>query len=160
MNKHLEKEDVRIDELDQKIIAFFQRDGRSSYTEIAEELGITVGTVRNRVQRLIENKIMKIVGVVDPFKTGMESVSMFGLKVQLNKLDEVVQKLVKIPEVRFVAAATGAFDLYVQIITSSNKELYRIMKEELSEIDGILSTDSSMILELHKQSYDWGVNLP
>ncbi|WP_209123482.1 Lrp/AsnC family transcriptional regulator [Alkalihalobacillus sp. BA299] len=146
-----------IDDIDKAIIQALQIDGRRSYTDLAEDLGITVGTVRNRVQRLIDNKLIKIVGVVDPFKTGMPTVTMFGLKVKLNKLEEVSQALVAIPEIRFVAAATGAFDLYAEAITDSNQDLYRIIKEEISKIDGIELIDTSMILEIYKQSYDWGV---
>ncbi|UOF88998.1 Lrp/AsnC family transcriptional regulator [Fodinisporobacter ferrooxydans] len=146
-----------MDETDKSIIEYLQKDGRTSYTEIANDLNVTVATVRNRVQKLIENNILKIVGVVDPFLTGMSTVAMLGLKVRLNKLEDVVDQIVKIPEVRFVAVSTGSFDLFTEIITSSNEELYRILTEELSKIDGIEDTDSSVILRIYKQSYDWGV---
>ncbi|MCQ6268371.1 Lrp/AsnC family transcriptional regulator [Fictibacillus sp. WQ 8-8] len=147
--------EFQIDDVDKQIIQFLQIDGRKSYTDISEELGITVGTVRNRVQRLMENDILKIVGVVDPFKTGTATVAMLGLRVRLSKLENVISELVKIPSIRFVAASTGSFDLFAEIITSSNEELYRIFTNELSKIDGIESNESSMILKIHKQSYDW-----
>jgi Lrp/AsnC family transcriptional regulator, regulator for asnA, asnC and gidA len=146
-----------LDDLDFEIIKQLQTDGRTSYTDISEELGITVGTVRNRVQRLIENQILKIVGVVNPFKTGSPSVTIFGIKVHLRNLDSVIKKLVAIPEVCFVAAATGVYDLYIEVITSSNEELYRVIKNNLSQIDGIESMESSLLLEIFKQSYDWEV---
>jgi Lrp/AsnC family transcriptional regulator, regulator for asnA, asnC and gidA len=148
---------LQIDKLDEDIIQFLQKDGRRSYTEIADDLGTTVGTVRNRVQRLIENDILKVVGVVNPFKTGMPTVAMFGIKVQLNKLGHVIERLTEIPEVRFVAASTGTYDIFIEVITTSNSDLYRIIKEEFSKIEGIVSTESSLILEIYKQSYDWGV---
>jgi Lrp/AsnC family transcriptional regulator, regulator for asnA, asnC and gidA len=153
----VEETQQHIDELDFEIIKRLQIDGRTSYTELSEELDITVGTVRNRVQRLIENQLLKIVGVVNPFKTGSPSVTIFGIKVRLNKLENVIKELVDIPEVRFVAAATGVYDLYVEVITSSNDELYRVIKNEMSKIDGIESMDSSLLLEIYKQTYDWGV---
>ncbi|WP_199880521.1 Lrp/AsnC family transcriptional regulator [Bacillus massiliglaciei] len=155
--KQVEEVPLNLDELDINIIKRLQTDGRTSYTDISEELGITVGTVRNRVQRLIENQILKIVGVVNPFKTGSPSVTIFGMKVRHQKLDYVIKKLVEIPEIRFVAAATGVYDLYVEVITSSNEELYGVMKNGISPIDGIESVESSLILEIFKQSYDWGV---
>ncbi|WP_335440443.1 Lrp/AsnC family transcriptional regulator [Neobacillus drentensis] len=155
--KKVEEAPQSLDDLDFEIIKRLQTDGRTSYTEISEELGITVGTVRNRVQRLLEKQILKIVGVVNPFKTGSPSVTIFGIKVRLNKLENVIKQLVDIPEVRFVAGATGVYDLYVEVITSSNEELYRVIKNEMSQIDGIKSMDSSFILEIYKQTYDWGV---
>lgn len=150
--------EYQIDRMDKQIIGFLQKDGRKSYTDIADELGVTVGTVRNRVQRLTESGILKIVGVVDPFKTGMPTVAMLGLKVRLSLLQSVIDKLVEIPEIRFVAVSTGSFDLYVEVVTFSNEDFYRILTEEISKIEGIEDTDSSILLRINKQSYDWGVN--
>jgi Lrp/AsnC family transcriptional regulator, regulator for asnA, asnC and gidA len=146
-----------LDDLDKQLLKYLQRDGRLSYTELAEILNTTVGTVRNRVQRLMDQEKLKIVGVVNPFLTGMPSVAMFGMKVTMSKLTQVINQIVEIPEVRFVAASTGRYDLFVEVITTTNTDLYRIIKEEFSKIDGIESTESSMFLEIHKQSYDWGV---
>ncbi|PLR77041.1 hypothetical protein CU633_12550 [Bacillus sp. V3-13] len=153
----LEDNQHHLDELDIEIIERLQVDGRTSYTDMAEELNITVGTVRNRVQRLIENNLLKIVGVVNPFKTGNPTVTMFGIKVRLQKIDHVIKQLVEIPEVRFVAAATGVYDLYVEVITASNEDLHRVINSEMGKIDGIDSMDSSLLLAIYKQTYDWGV---
>jgi Lrp/AsnC family transcriptional regulator, regulator for asnA, asnC and gidA len=155
--KIIQHDSQGLDDLDKQLLKYLQKDGRLSYTELAEILNTTVGTVRNRVQRLMDQDKLKIVGVVNPFLTGMPSVAMFGMKVTMSKLTQVINQLVEIPEVRFVAASTGRYDLFVEVITTTNTDLYRIIKEEFSKIDGIESTESSMFLEIHKQSYDWGV---
>jgi Lrp/AsnC family transcriptional regulator, regulator for asnA, asnC and gidA len=155
--KIIQNDSQDMDDLDKQLLKYLQKDGRLSYTELADILNTTVGTVRNRVQRLMDQEKLKIVGVVNPFLTGMPSVAMFGMKVTMSKLSEVIDQLVEIPEVRFVAASTGRYDLFVEVITTTNTDLYRIIKEEFSKIDGIESTESSMFLEIHKQSYDWGV---
>jgi Lrp/AsnC family transcriptional regulator, regulator for asnA, asnC and gidA len=155
--KNIQQESQILDDLDKQLLKYLQKDGRLSYTELADSLNTTVGTVRNRVQRLMDQEKLKIVGVVNPFLTGMPSVAMFGMKVTMSKLQQVIDQLVEIPEVRFVAASTGRYDLFVEVITTTNTDLYRVIKEEFSKIDGIESTESSMFLEIHKQSYDWGV---
>ncbi|MCF2650272.1 MULTISPECIES: Lrp/AsnC family transcriptional regulator [Bacillaceae] len=157
MLKNFQSDGQTLDELDLQLLKLLQKDGKLSYTELAELLNTTVGTVRNRVQRLIDQETLKIVGVVNPFKTGRDAVAMIGVNVRLHKLQEVIAQIVEIPEVRFVAASTGRYDLFVEIITSTNSDIYRIIKEEFGKIDGIESTESSMFLEIHKQSYDWGV---
>ncbi|SLL33497.1 transcriptional regulator [Mycobacteroides abscessus subsp. abscessus] len=157
MLKNFQSDGQALDELDLQLLKLLQKDGKLSYTELAELLNTTVGTVRNRVQRLIDQETLKIVGVVNPFKTGRDAVAMIGVSVRLHKLQEVIAQIVEIPEVRFVAASTGRYDLFVEIITSTNADIYRIIKEEFGKIDGIESTESSMFLEIHKQSYDWGV---
>lgn len=155
--KNIQQDTQSLDDLDKQLLKYLQKDGRLSYTELAEILSTTVGTVRNRVQRLMDQDKLKIVGVVNPFLTGMPSVAMFGMKVTISKLQQVIDQLVEIPEVRFVAASTGRYDLFVEVITTTNADLYRVIKEEFSKIDGIESTESSMFMEIHKQSYDWGV---
>src|SRR5699024_5953407 len=116
-----------------------------------------VSTVSNRVQRLIDEGVLKIVGVVNPFKTGNPFVADIKMKVTLAKLNSVIDELKAVPEVRFLAACTGAYDLLVEVYTTSNSELYRIIKDELSKIDGIIEVESSVLLEVYKQSYDFGV---
>jgi Lrp/AsnC family transcriptional regulator, regulator for asnA, asnC and gidA len=153
----LQTDNQILDELDIQLLQLLQKDGRLSYTELADLLETTAGTVRNRVQRLMDNETLKIVGVVNPFKTGMPTVAMFGVNVQNSKLQEVIDQLQQIPEVRFIASTTGRYDLFVEVITTTNTDLYRIIKEEFSKIEGIISTESAMLLEIHKQSYDWGV---
>ena len=59
---------LALDELNFQLLLHLQKDGRKSFTELAEELGVSVGTVRNRVTRLIEDKTMQITGRVDPEK--------------------------------------------------------------------------------------------
>ena len=57
---------LALDELNFQLLLHLQKDGRKSFTELAEELGVSVGTVRNRVTRLIEDKTLQITGRVDP----------------------------------------------------------------------------------------------
>ncbi|MCK4782394.1 MAG: AsnC family protein, partial [Desulfobacteraceae bacterium] len=46
------------DAIDRAIISYLQYDGRMAYTKIARELGISEGTVRSRVKRLMESKML------------------------------------------------------------------------------------------------------
>lgn len=148
-----------LDELDKKILEALQKDGRMSYTEMAEMFNANVSTVSNHIQRLKDNGILKVVGVVNPFKTGNPFVADIRLKVNLSKLQSVINKLKNIKEVRFIAGITGSFNLVIEVYTSSNEELYQLISETFGEIDGIEDIDTSVVLEVHKQSYNFGVQL-
>lgn len=150
---------VDLTELDIKLLKELQKDGKKSYTQLAEQFNTTVATVSNRVQRLIDQGVLKIVGVVNPIKTGNPFVCIFGMKVKIDKYQSVIDKLHMIKEVRYIAASTGVYNLFVEVVTSSNTELYRIIREEFSQIEGIESMESSIILEVHKQSYDFGARI-
>ena len=53
----------KIDELDRQIIAILQQDGRTSNVDIARQIGVTEATIRKRMDRLISQKIIRIIAV-------------------------------------------------------------------------------------------------
>ena len=61
---------VVLDKLDFDILSFLQKDGRMSFTVIAEKLNVSIGTVRTRFNKLIEDGTINIIGRVDPDKVG------------------------------------------------------------------------------------------
>ena len=79
-----------IDKIDSKIICLLQKDGRMANTEIAKRVGITEATVRNRINRLIEDDIIQIVAVSDPFKLGFEIAGNIKITIRFEKADHVI----------------------------------------------------------------------
>jgi Lrp/AsnC family transcriptional regulator for asnA, asnC and gidA len=59
--------DRKIDSIDASIIELLQRDGRLSNTDIARELDVSEATVRGRIKRLIDDEVIQIVAVSNPF---------------------------------------------------------------------------------------------
>ncbi|NLM40612.1 MAG: Lrp/AsnC family transcriptional regulator [Firmicutes bacterium] len=147
-----------LDSTDRKIIELLQEDGRMPFFTIANELGLAEGTVRRRIGRLLDEGILRIVGVTDPFKIGLTTVAIVGLKVERALLDETASALVKMPEVRFVALSTGNFDLVIQVAVSNNDQLLDFLIRKLSDIPGILNTGTSLVLKVAKEDFAWGVN--
>lgn len=149
----------QLTELDKQILEALQKDGRMSYTELAERFNANVSTISYRVQRLTESGILKIVGVVNPFKTGNSLVADIKLQINLFKLDSAILQLNQIQEVRFIAACTGTHNLLIEVYTTSSGELYQIIKNKIGKIEGVENIETSILLEVHKQSYDFGVNI-
>ena len=71
-----------MDALDLAIVEQLQLDGRKPYTEIAQALSVSEGTVRNRVSRLVDDQILQIVGVVDPHILGKDAPALIGVTLQ------------------------------------------------------------------------------
>ena len=68
-----------MDELDRKIIALLQLDGRASNAKIAREVGVSEGTVRRRLRRLIKEDVVKVVAVPNLEKLGYATTALIGL---------------------------------------------------------------------------------
>ena len=145
-----------LDDTDRQIIRLLQKDGRMPFLTIANQLGLAEGTVRRRVGKLIDDKILQIVGVTDPFKVGMTTVAIVGMKVERSHIESITNALNAMPEVRYVALSTGNYDLIIEIVVRSNDELLTFLISSLGEIPGILNTGTSMVLKVAKQNFSWG----
>ena len=148
-----------IDNTDAKIITYLQRDGRMPFTQIAENLGLSEATVRFRVQKLLENDIIQIVAVADPLKLGFAMAGNIKLHVNRQMFHQVLDELSKINEIWYIAIATGGEDIDVEFHVKSMEDLTNLLVEKLSTIEGVLRTETSIILKYHKRQYDWGTAL-
>ena len=146
-----------LDDIDREIIRLLQEDGRMPFLTIANQLGLAEGTVRRRVGKLLDEEILKIVGITDPFKVGMNTVAIVGMRVERPRIDEIALTLSSMPEVRYVALSTGNFDLVVEVVVKNNDELLTFLIKKLSEIPGILNTGTSIVLKVAKQNLAWSL---
>ena len=146
----------KLDKLDCRMVRLLQIDGRMSNIAIAQKLGISEYTVRNRMKRLLANKTIKIVAVANPIDLGFEIAGNLKIKIDLQKTDQVLENLKKIDELIWVALTTGGTDIDVDFITRSLKEFQDLIFKKISGIDGVLSTETSLMVDLVKDKYDWG----
>jgi Lrp/AsnC family transcriptional regulator for asnA, asnC and gidA len=148
------------DATDRAIISYLQYDGRMAYTEIAQELSISEGAVRSRVKRLLDSKMLQIVGIADPRYVRLEAPAMIGLVVKAGEIDNVANKIGNFPEVSYLFMTSGTYNLFVSIYCRDNAHLVDFLENQLGKIDQIESSETFMILKMHKMSYRWGDDLP
>ncbi|MFB6221750.1 MAG: Lrp/AsnC family transcriptional regulator [Halolamina sp.] len=102
-----------MDELDREILSILRRDARTPYTEIAERVGTSEGTVRNRVEGMVED------GVIERFtvttRTGNVK-AMIDISVTMDvNTDEVGERLAEWEEVDFVWQVSGEDDIVLVV---------------------------------------------
>jgi len=148
---------LELDRVERLMIALLQKDGRLGIQSLARKLGVSDVTARRKLRRLLGDGIVQIVAAVDPFQIGFESPVIIGLKIDRAHIDEIAARLCSHPSIRFVAAATGKVDLIIEVVAASNHELAEFVLGYLASIPGILDTDTSLVLRIYKQTWDWGV---
>ena len=141
------------DQLDLEIIAHLQRDGRKPFTEIAANLGISEGTVRNRLQRLISDQVIQVIGLADPIQLGFDAPAMIGVSVHPTQLQKVAEAIAEFQEVSYLIMISGEFDLFVEVMCRDRKHLASFISESLHLIPGIVRTQTFMILRTFKMAY-------
>ena len=145
-----------IDKIDAKIIELLQKNGRMQNKQISKCVKISEATVRNRLDRLLKEQIIKIVAVSDPFKVGFGLVGNLRIKVDVKMVEHVGDELRKLDEVWYVGQITGDSDFDVEFIVESLDSLNELLLHKIGSIEGIISTETHFVLRHFKHSYDWG----
>jgi Lrp/AsnC family transcriptional regulator for asnA, asnC and gidA len=146
----------KLDKIDCQMIHLLQEDGRMPNNAIAQELGISEFTVRRRMKRLLDSGVIKIVAVANPIDLGFEIAGNLKIKIDLKKTDPVLKKLKTIDSLIWVALTTGGTDIDVDFVTRSLKEFHELIFKKISKIDGVISTETSLMVDLVKDEYAWG----
>lgn len=141
--------------LDRSIIEQLQEDGRKAFTQIATELGISEAAVRQRTNRLIKRGVLQIVGVADPLKLGYDQMALIGVRCQGDMMLEAADAISELPEVIYVVATAGAYDLLVEAVCVDSEALLEFLATRLRKVPGVLSTETFVYLRIVKQSFHW-----
>ena len=142
-----------MDELDRKIIGILQIDGRASNAKIARQLGVSEGTIRRRLKRLIEDRSIQVLALPDPSKLGYTTEAIVALQVDPGKIEDVADALAKAPEAMNVSVTTGAFDLFAWITLHSSADLGRFLADEMGAIPGVRATQTFLSLSVRKRTH-------
>lgn len=143
----------KVDDLDRRIIEELQANGRESFRRIAARLGVSEATVRARYARLTGAGILQVVGVTNPLGLGFDQ-ALVGVKTS-GAPEEVADEIARWPEADYVVVTAGQFDVVVEVVASSRRELLDITNR-MRALDGVVSTETFFYLEMWKQLYDWG----
>ena len=74
-------------------------------------------------------------------------------------MDNVIKELKKLKELWYIVLTTGSSDINVEFNLKSLDELHVFLLEKINKIDGIIRTDTSLIMQFIKRRYDWGTAL-
>jgi len=135
-----------IDNLDKQILEIMKKDSRCPFVEIASNIGVSEGTVRSRVHRLIDE------GVIRGFtiKTSSKNVkALVEVRIDVNTDSEkIANELARYEGVTEVFEVTGDQDIIAIVDVESSQYLNDII-EKVRRYDNILSTRTRLILKEH-----------
>ncbi|MFC1961597.1 Lrp/AsnC family transcriptional regulator [Chloroflexota bacterium] len=141
--------------LDDKLIRMLQEDGRQSSNVLAKKLGVSSATVRRRIKKLVQSGLLKIVGLVDPDKAGLPFVAIIAVDVVHDKLSEAVKAITAYPEVIWIAATTGRYDIIALAHFAESEQFSNFLREELGRIEGVRDSETFLCLQVAKGRYQY-----
>jgi len=135
---------MKIDNINLLIIKHL-RNGRKSYRKIAEQLSLSENTVRTRVHKLMEERVLEISGLVDPDSiSGLRAV-MVGVKLKTMDLVKKGEEFSKLKGVVSVSVVTGRFDLILVVLLKSGFGLLEFYTDEVSKLKDVQSVETFVV---------------
>jgi DNA-binding Lrp family transcriptional regulator len=135
-----------MDDLDEKLLALLKRDGRRPAAALAEALGVSRGTVQNRIDRLIEQGT--ILGFTIELGAEAQSNSVraiMTIAIEGKHMPMVVRALRSVPQVEAVHSTNGRWDLVAEI-SAANLAAFGGALDDIRAINGISNTETSLLL--------------
>ncbi|MFO7780121.1 MAG: Lrp/AsnC family transcriptional regulator [Spirochaetia bacterium] len=139
------------DETDWSIIELV-RTGVVSNSAIAAKLGLSEGTVRQRIKRMKDTGVLAFRGLIDPDVLTNRQLTLIGANVTESRvLDAKAREISELPNVLSVSIASGRFDLIIEVLVDSNHGLVDFLINEISTIEGISKTESFLLLKTYSK---------
>lgn len=144
---------MKLDKIDRKILEALHKDGRASNTALAKELHVSEATIRNRINRMQENDLVRIIGYSDPAKLGYPVAVNAFLKVESQFVETVAKKLAAMKETHTVAICAGSYEIYMRCSFKSEKGLYDFFYKSVSKLKGVKHVESHLFLKIVKRVF-------
>ena len=144
----------RLDEVDKSIVAQLSHDARVSNGQIAGELGVTEGTVRARIKRMEEEKLIRLTAVTNIDRFGDALLAYLWVEVERSdRTRAVASVLADIPELGFVGVMLGRSDILAITMVRNTEHLAEFVHTRISVIDGVRRTESTLGVNFVKHDY-------
>ncbi|GAA0445487.1 Lrp/AsnC family transcriptional regulator [Lentibacillus halophilus] len=141
----------QFDEVDRIIINELVDDGRMSYVELAEKVGLSRVAVKDRINNLQNQGVIeKFTVVVNSEKFGKKVSAFFEVDVEPMQLQKVAQNLAENPAVASIYQMTGPSTLHMHVLVEDFQMLETFINNELYSVEGITRVESSVILKRFK----------
>ncbi len=144
-----------LDRADVDILRLLQNNARLSVKEIAAEVGLAASTTHERIRRLRDNGILRGTHVEVDAKAlgvGLEALFMIELsKHERGTVDQFMDEIVDVPEVRSAFLVTGRYDLIVHVVVRDTQHLKDLAFDRFTNRPGVARIETSIIFEARKR---------
>lgn len=141
-----------MDEIDHQLLALLRRDARLSVAALASKLGVSRGTVTNRIRRLEDDSV--IVGYTVRLRPDVqrnEIKAWMSIAVEGNQTRAVIASLLGEPGVATLHDTNGRWDLLAELRAENLQDLAKVL-ERIRLVKGISNTETSIHLETYRLS--------
>lgn len=138
--------EIRLDELNERLITLLRHDGRRSVSDLATDIGVSRATVRARLDRLERDGSILGYTVIlraDAVDQPVRGIMMIGIEGHVT--DRVVRSLGAFPEVSAIHTTNGRWDLIVELGTTTLADFDAVLRK-IRLIQGVANSETNLLL--------------
>lgn len=144
-----------LDKLDRQILRKLQDDGRATYDQLAEQVGLSPSAVLRRVKRLEESGVIaRYVALVKPEAVGLGLTAYLNVRLEKhteshkrNPMDLFRASVQTWPEVAECAALTGEMDYLLRVLVQDMAHYSRFIMDTLLKHPSVQDCKTSFVLD-------------
>ena len=148
----IDRQVLQLDEIDLRLIAELERDGRQSVSELAGRLRLSWSTVADRLERLEQEKVIRFLTLIDPLAIGHTKQVLLAVNAPPSQIDTVARRLADVPEVYHVSIHTGRYDIFASVSLPEAVDLWDFVSSSLAPIKDITRAETMVCLKVAKFS--------
>ena len=132
-----------MDEIDAKILKLLKTDSRLPFTEIAQVMGLSEGTIRRRIHNLVDTQV--ITGFTIKTKGLKPRALVLVTILPSTPTSQVAERVSKVEGVETVYEVAGQMDI---VLTISRKDIGSINQgiDEIRGFEGVQQTNTLFVL--------------
>ena len=138
---------MTLDETDRRLIAALRDDGRASISTLSATLDLARGTVRTRLDRLVETGVIRHFTIdlaIAHEPAAVRAVMTIELQGRMSR--GVISALTKMPEITALHTTNGAWDLVANLECASLRDFDQALRR-LREVKGVINSESCLLLD-------------
>jgi Lrp/AsnC family transcriptional regulator for asnA, asnC and gidA len=144
----------KLDALDKGIVSWLSRDARISNGHIARELDVTEGTVRARIKRMEQEKLIRITAVTNIDRFQDAALAYIWIEVERSgQTRAVAEALADVPELGFVGIMLGRSDILAITMVRNAEHLAEFVHKRINSVEGVRRTESTLGVNFIKHDY-------
>lgn len=144
-----------LDQLDYEILKALHQNARVAASEIARETGANERTIRKRIDRLVAEDIIRLSAIVNPQAFGYITAADIFLEVEPDHEQEVIQALMSMEEVTYVAFGQGSEDVSIEARFKDNDALREFIRHTLAGLPGVKVTRYALVPRILRNIDEW-----
>jgi Lrp/AsnC family transcriptional regulator, regulator for asnA, asnC and gidA len=141
---------IQLDELDRQLIDLLARDARVSNRKIATELGVTEGTVRGRIKRLQQDRLISFTAITGLQMARKSQLAFIRVQAEVERTREVARQIAAMEPINAVLITMGSFNILAMTLFDELEDLVEVASDRILAIPGVHHVETSIAVKTMK----------